>query len=254
LLYKALIINIMAKNKYSIIAGPCSVNSEEELYKTAKEIHNYIDVLRCGVWKARTNPNSFNGSGDITINWLYNISKELELPVAIEVGIPSHIEKALKKNIRIFWIGARTTVNPFYINELCEVLKGENVEVWIKNPIYPDIKLWIGAFERFEKFGINNLKAIHRGFFPYYKSKYRNNPQWKLVDEFKEKFPEIELICDPSHIAGNTKLLESISKKALKKGMNGLMIETHCKPENALSDARQQINPGQLKKLITYIH
>ena len=240
--------------KKIIIAGPCSVSSEEELYKTAKEIHKYIDVLRCGVWKARTNPNSFNGAGDIAIDWLYNISKELNLPVATEVGIPQHVEKALKKNIRIFWIGARTTVNPFYVNEICNSLKGENVEIWIKNPIYPDIKLWIGAIERFRKAGIKNLKAIHRGFFPYYSSKYRNNPHWKLVEKFRKIIPKIDVICDPSHISGNTELLKSISKKAIKMQMNGLMIETHYSPKNALSDANQQVSPQQLKELINNIY
>ena len=242
------------KTKKIIIAGPCSVSSEEELYKTAKEIHKYIDVLRCGVWKARTNPNSFNGAGDIAIDWLYNISKEFNLPVATEVGIPQHVEKALKKNIRIFWIGARTTVNPFYVNEICNSLKGENVEIWIKNPIYPDIKLWIGAIERFRKAGLKNLKAIHRGFFPYYNSKYRNNPQWKLVEKFRKIIPKIDVICDPSHISGNTELLNSVSKKAIKMGMNGLMIETHYSPKNALSDANQQVSPQQLKELINNIY
>ena len=244
----------MIQKKQLIIAGPCSVSSKEELYKTAKEIYNYIDIFRCGVWKARTSPNDFNGSGDITLNWLYNISKELNLPVAIEIGTPEHVEKALKKNIRFFWIGARTTVNPFYVHELCEALKGEEVEIWIKNPIHPDLKTWIGAIERFKKMGLNNLKAIHRGFFPYYATKYRNNPEWKLIKKFQEIMPKMDVICDPSHIAGNIKLLESISRKAIKKGFSGLMIEAHCSPRNALSDARQQVNPKQLKKLINNIH
>ena len=242
------------KRKHLIIGGPCSIASEEELYQTAKEIYNYIDVFRCGVWKARTNPNSFNGLGDITINWLSNISKEMNLPVAIEIGLPSHVEKALKKDIRIFWIGARTTVNPFYVNELCESLKGENVEIWIKNPIHPDIHLWTGAIERFKKFGLNNLKVIHRGFFSYHEKIYRNSPKWGLVKNFQKIVPEIDIICDPSHIAGNTNLLESISKKAIKKGMKGLMLEAHCCPENALSDAKQQLSPKKLKKLLDSIY
>ena len=236
-----------------IIGGPCSVSSKKELYETAKEISNYVDIFRCGVWKARTNPNSFSGLGNITINWLSNISQELNLPIAIEIGLPCHVEKALEKNIRIFWIGARTTVNPFAVNEICESLKGEDVEVWVKNPIHPDLKVWAGAIERFQKIGIKNLKAIHRGFFPYYKTIYRNPPKWKLIKEFQKMAPEIELICDPSHIAGNTRLLKNISKKAIKNGVMGLMIEAHCSPKNALSDAEQQLKPKEFKRLINSI-
>lgn len=243
----------MNRENKLIVAGPCSVNSETELYNTAKEIHKNIDIFRCGVWKARTNPKSYKGSGDITISWLNRISNEFNLPIAIEVGIPKHVEIALKSNIKIFWIGARTTVNPFYIDEICKSIKGENVEVWVKNPIYPDINLWFGAIERFNHCGIKKIKAIHRGFYSYYQSKYRNKPRWHLIDKFKDRFPEIDIICDPSHICGNTDLIEYISKKAIKKGMRGLMIETHCQPDNALSDRNQQINPNQLKKLIKKI-
>ena len=244
----------MTRKKKIIIAGPCSVKSELELYNTARQIYNYIDIFRCGVWKARTNPKSYKGSGNKTIGWLNSVSKEFNLPIAIEVGLPSHIEIALKHNIKIFWIGARTTVNPFYINEICQAIKGSNVEIWIKNPIHADINAWIGAIERFSQIGIKKIKAIHRGFFNFYESKYRNSPKWHLVDELKIKIPNIDIICDPSHICGNTFLLKSVSKKAINRGLNGLMIETHCQPNKALSDANQQINPQELKKLIKEIY
>ena len=233
-----------------IIAGPCSISSREELNHTIKNIYKEIDFFRCGIWKARTDINNFEGVGEKGLIWLSEIEKKYKTPVAIEVGTPKHVEKALQKNIKVLWIGARTTVNPFYVQEICNSIRGSDIEIWIKNPIYPDINLWIGAIERFKKIGVQKLKAIHRGFFCLQEKKYRNAPKWDLIKPIKSIFPDLDIICDPSHISGDKKLLHSISNKAINLGYNGLMIETHFSPKNALSDAKQQVNCSEFKNLI----
>lgn len=233
-----------------IIAGPCSISSREELNKIIKNIYKEIDFFRCGIWKARTNINDFEGIGEKGLVWLSEIQEKFQKPVAIEVGIPKHVEKALKKNIKVFWIGARTTVNPFYVQEICESIKGSDVEIWIKNPMHADINLWIGAIERFKNIGVKKIKAIHRGFFCLKEKKYRNAPKWKLIKSLKEKFPDLNMICDPSHISGDKNLLYAISKKSIDLRFDGLMIEVHPAPKNALSDSKQQINPLEFKRLM----
>ncbi len=233
-----------------IIAGPCSISSKKELENTIKNIYQEIDFFRCGIWKARTNMNNYEGIGEKGLEWLSEMETKYQTPIAIEVGTPKHVEQALNQNLKVFWIGARTTVNPFYVQEICESLKGSEVEIWVKNPIHPDISLWIGAVERFKNIGVKNIKAIHRGFFCLEEKKYRNRPKWNLIKIMKNLFPKLDIICDPSHISGNKKLLYSISKKAISLGFNGLMIETLYSPKNALSDAKQQVNCAELKELI----
>ena len=243
----------MNKEFYTIIAGPCSISTKKELTSIFKTIYKDINYFRCGIWKARTKINSFQGVGDKGLIWLRELQQKYNTPVAIEVGIPDHVEKAIKNNIKVLWIGARTTVNPFYVQELCNCLKGTNTEVWIKNPIYPDINVWFSAIERFKSAKIKKIKIIHRGFFSLNEKKYRNAPMWDLLKETKQKFPELDLICDPSHIAGNKKYISEISKKAISMNLNGLMIETHNYPKKALSDANQQINSTELKEIIKSI-
>ena len=240
----------MHKKNQIIIAGPCSISSKKELHKTIQNIYKEIDFFRCGIWKARTNLNNFEGIGEKGLLWLSEIQEKFNTPVAIEVGIPKHVEKALQKNIKVFWIGARTTVNPFYVQEICESIKGTDVEIWVKNPIHADINLWIGAIERFKNIGIQKIKAIHRGFFCLKDKKYRNSPKWDLIKPLKKKFPDLNIICDPSHISGDKNLLYSIAKKSIHIGLDGLMIEVHASPKNALSDPKQQINPLEFKNLI----
>ncbi len=243
----------MNKKKQLIIAGPCSISSKKELNETIKNIYSEIDFFRCGIWKARTNANHFKGIGNKGLKWLSEIEEKYRTPVAIEVGTPKHVEQALYHDLKVFWIGARTTVNPFYVQEICESIKGTDVEIWVKNPIHPDINLWIGAIERLKNTGIKKIKAIHRGFFCMKEKKYRNSPKWNLIKVIKETFPELNLICDPSHISGDKKLIYSISKKAISLNFDGLMIETHANPENALSDAKQQINCNEFKELMRKI-
>tara|TARA_B100001758_G_scaffold229291_1_gene224104 strand:+ start:611 stop:1351 length:741 start_codon:yes stop_codon:yes gene_type:complete len=240
----------MINKKQIIIAGPCSISSKEELESTIKNIYHEIDFFRCGIWKARTNVQDFKGIGKKGLVWLSEMEKKYHTPIAIEVGTPKHVEQALHQNLKVFWIGARTTVNPFYVQEICESIKGSEVEIWIKNPIHPDINLWIGAIERFKNVGIKKIKLIHRGFFSLEEKKYRNHPKWNLVKLMRNLFPSLEIICDPSHISGDKKLLYSISKKAISSGFSGLMIETHFDPENALSDAKQQVNCSEFKELL----
>ena len=240
----------MNKKKQIIIAGPCSINSKKELNETFKNIYSEIDYFRCGIWKARTNANHFKGIGNEGLKWLSEIEKKYKTPVATEVGTPKHVEQALYHDLKVFWIGARTTVNPFYVQEICESIKGTDVEIWVKNPIHPDINLWIGAIERIKNTGIRKIKVIHRGFFCMKEKKYRNSPKWNLIKIIKKKFPKLNLICDPSHISGDKKLIYSISKKAISLNFDGLMIETHANPENALSDVKQQINCAEFKELM----
>lgn len=240
----------MNKKNQIIIAGPCSISSKEELENTIKNIYTEIDFFRCGIWKARTNMKHFQGVGKKGLKWMYEMEKKYKTPTAIEVGTPKHVEQALNENLKVFWIGARTTVNPFYVQEICECVKGCEVEIWIKNPIHPDINVWAGAIERFKSVGIKKLKVIHRGFFCLEEKKYRNSPKWNLIKKMKTIFPELDFICDPSHISGHKKLLHSISKKAISDGFSGLMIETHASPKNALSDVKQQVNCEEFKTLI----
>jgi chorismate mutase len=238
------------KDKPLWIAGPCSVESPEQIEIIAESLkESGANILRGGIWKPRTRPNSFEGIGEEGLQWLSNAAQKAGLPCATEVANAKHTELALKAGIDILWIGARTTGNPFLVSEIAEVLIGTNTPVMVKNPLNPDIELWIGALERFSKVGIDDLCAIHRGFFSYEKSIYRNPPLWQIPVEVKRRVPQIPIICDPSHISGNSSLVEEISKEALALGFDGLMVEVHDHPEKALSDSSQQITPEQFKRL-----
>jgi len=235
-----------------VIAGPCSAESEEQVLETARQIKAKTDVqvLRAGIWKPRTRPGSFEGIGTIGLKWLKKAKQETGLKTAVEVATGEHVELALKFGVDILWVGARTTVNPFSVQEIADALEGYDIPVLVKNPISPDLQLWIGALERINRAGISKLGAIHRGFSPMSGSEYRNDPTWKIPIELKRLIPDLPVICDPSHIAGNRELIEPVSQKAYDLQMNGVMIETHIDPDNALSDAKQQITPTTLAKLL----
>ena len=233
-----------------IIAGPCSAESENQILETAHQIKDFTDVFRAGIWKPRTKPNSFEGIGEEALLWLNKVQKEKKLKVATEVATAKHVELCLEKGIDMLWIGARTTVNPFYVQEIAEALKGVDIPIFVKNPIHPELSLWIGALERLNKVGIKKLSAIHRGFFTYESSAFRNEPKWELPIKLRKEIRDLPIICDPSHISGGRDLIEELSQIAMDLDMNGLMIETHHHPEIALSDANQQITPKNLSKLI----
>lgn len=236
-----------------LIAGPCSAESPSQLLQTAKGIAlNYPNaIFRAGVWKPRTRPGSFEGKGEEALIWLNEVKSQTGLRFAVEVATPQHVELALKYKTDVLWIGARTVVNPFSVQELAETLKGvKDVPVLIKNPIHPDVNLWIGAIERIFNAGISDLAAVHRGFHQYSPSQFRNDPSWEIPIQLKSLMPDLPLFCDPSHIAGNRTLLAFIAQRAMDLDMDGLMIETHCTPDLALSDAKQQITPDTLKELL----
>lgn len=235
-----------------LIAGPCGAESLEQLQQTAKGLRalNKVSLFRAGVWKPRTRPNAFEGKGEEALKWLAEIKKEFGFKITVEVANAQHTELALKYGIDVLWIGARTTVNPFSVQEIADVLKGTDIPVMVKNPIHADLQLWVGALERVSNSGVTKLAAIHRGFYVYGRTKYRNKPMWQLPIELRTLFPELPIICDPSHISGNRELIPSVAQKALDLGMNGLMIESHFNPSIALSDAEQQLTPTQLGDLI----
>lgn len=236
-----------------LISGPCSAESEEQLLQTAEQLIQYCkpDIFRAGIWKARTNINTFEGFGEKSLKWLLEVKKKFGLPVATEVLTPSHVEICLKAEIDYLWFGARSVVNPYLIGELSEALKGTSVTVMVKNPVNPEIKLWAGAIERLMSKGVNKIIAIHRGFSTYFNEPYRNMPLWEIPLELRRLFPDIPMICDPSHICGKTNCITDIMQQALDLEMDGLMIETHVHPENALSDKSQQMTPFQLGKKLS---
>lgn len=244
-------VNTLLLKRPLIISGPCGAETREQLLQTARELAaiSKIDILRAGIWKPRTKPGNFEGIGEPGLSWLQEATQETGLPFMVEVASPRHVELALKYNVPIVWIGARTTVNPFYVQELAEALKGTGVPVYIKNPISPDVDLWTGAVERFLSTGAW-VGMIHRGFSLYGSGLYRNPPMWNLPIEMKRRFPDLPLICDPSHICGNRTELKSVSQTSIDLGMDGLMIESHISPDLAWSDARQQITPDQLNTLL----
>lgn len=236
-----------------IIAGPCSAESEAQMLDTAKRIKESapeVSVFRAGIWKPRTKPNGFEGVGIIGLNWLKKVKEEYGFQTATEVANAHHVDAALKADVDILWVGARSTTNPFTVQEIAEALKGTDKTVLVKNPVNPDLALWIGALERLLAQGITNLGAIHRGFSTYQKTKYRNSPNWQIALDFKNQFPNIPLIVDPSHICGNRQGLSAIAQEALNLGYSGAIIETHCNPNEAWSDAAQQITPEVLGNLI----
>ena len=234
-----------------LISGPCSAETEEQVLKSCLGASKHgASILRAGIWKPRTRPDSFEGVGKIGLPWIKTAGEITGLPVTIEVANAKHVDLALKAGIDIFWIGARTSVNPFTIQEIAEALRGVDIPVLIKNPVNPDLELWIGAIERLYKSGINKMAAIHRGFSVYKPKPYRNLPMWEIPIELRRRIPDIEIICDPSHICGKRSLLLDISQKALDLEFDGLMIETHIDPDHALSDAAQQLTPDDLGKLL----
>ncbi|MDX1652371.1 MAG: chorismate mutase [Brumimicrobium sp.] len=236
-----------------LIAGPCSAETESQVHKIAGDLarNSTTAVLRAGIWKPRTRPNSFEGIGEEGLKWLVDAGKENGLPTTTEVANSKHVELALKAGVDILWIGARTTVNPFAVQEIADALSGVKITVMVKNPVNPDLMLWIGAFERFQKAGIDDLIAIHRGFSVYNHPKYRNVPNWEIPIALVEKMPELPLICDPSHISGKRDGLMEVAQKAMDLNFTGLMLETHNNPDEAWSDAQQQITPGRLTELIS---
>ncbi len=236
-----------------LIAGPCSAESEEQLLDTARGIVEHapqVKAFRAGVWKPRTRPGGFEGAGDEALAWMKRVKDETGLLTMIEVATPEHVEAALKAGIDMLWIGARTTPNPFSVQGLADALRGVDVPVFVKNPINPDLQLWIGAIERLGAAGVTRLAAIHRGFNWFERTPYRNSPMWEFPIRLKAAFPHLELICDPSHIAGHPDKLGEIAQQALDLNFSGLMIETHRDPRHARSDAQQQIAPPALRILL----
>jgi chorismate mutase len=246
---------IETNGKPLIIAGPCSAETEEQVWETVTQIkaEGYAHVIRAGVWKPRTRPGSFEGMGEAALPWLVAAKKETGLPIAIEVATPQHIELALKYGVDILWIGARTTVNPFNVQDLADALRGVDVPVLIKNPVNPDLALWIGAFERINRAGITKMGAIHRGFSNAQENKYRNSPMWNIAIELKTMFPQLPMIGDPSHMAGKRSLLFELSQRAMDLSYDGLIIESHRDPDQAWSDASQQLTPAALGLMLNEI-
>ena len=234
-----------------IIAGPCSVESEEQILATARALAQIpqVTMLRGGIWKPRTRPDAFEGRGEEGLVWLREAKRTTGLPIITEVATPEHVELALKYDIDALWVGARTVVNPFSVQQLADALRGTDVPVFIKNPVSPDVNLWLGAFERFQKAGVKRLVAIHRGFAYYKETPYRNYPMWEIPIELTQRL-NVPLVTDVSHICGNRELLQATAQKALDLATDGLMIECHINPEAALTDAKQQITPEELKTLL----
>lgn len=235
-----------------VIAGPCSAETEEQVMSTAKALSaNGIKILRAGIWKPRTKPGGFEGVGSEGLAWLKKVKQETGMYVSTEVATQKHVYEALKFGVDLLWIGARTTANPFAVQEIAEALQGVDIPVLVKNPVNPDLELWIGALERLSNVGLTKLGAIHRGFSSYDKKIYRNLPQWHIPIELKRRYPDLPIICDPSHIGGKRDLIEPLSQQAMDLGYEGLIIETHCDPENAWSDAAQQVTPARLKEILS---
>ncbi len=241
----------MKLNHPLVISGPCSAETEEQVLNIAHQLKNTdATVLRAGIWKPRTRPGNFEGVGSLGLKWLQRAKQETGMLIATEVANANHVDLALKHDIDVLWVGARTTVNPFMVQEIANALQGTNKIVLIKNPINPDLALWLGAVERICSANINNVGVIHRGFSSYEKSKYRNNPEWQIPIDLKNNFPDLPLICDPSHIAGRSDLIFDISQTALDLNFDGLMIETHHNPNEAWSDAAQQVTPEILVQIM----
>jgi chorismate mutase len=235
-----------------VIAGPCSAESEQQVLSTARGLAGspYVKVFRAGIWKPRTRPNSFEGVGKTGLAWLKKVKTETKLMTTTEVANARHVELCLENEVDILWIGARTTVNPFIVQEIADELKGSDIPVMVKNPINAELGLWLGSIERLYQAGIRKLAAIHRGFSTYDETEYRNRPHWDIPIELKRLLPRLPLICDPSHIGGHRRFIEPISQMALDFGIKGLMIETHIDPDNALSDSKQQITPNELIEML----
>ncbi|ARV07394.1 3-deoxy-7-phosphoheptulonate synthase [Polaribacter sp. SA4-10] len=234
-----------------VIAGPCSAETEEQVLKIAHELKDSdVSYFRAGIWKPRTRPGMFEGVGEIGLRWLKKVKEETGMKTCTEVANAAHVKLAIENDVDLLWIGARSTVSPFIMQEIADALAGTDKIVLVKNPVNPDLALWLGGIERLYTAGIKNLGAIHRGFSTYEKTKYRNTPEWQLAIEFQNRFPDLPLINDPSHITGDREMIQDVSQIALDLNFNGLMIETHFDPENAWSDAAQQVTPTKLKSIM----
>lgn len=237
-----------------VIAGPCSAETKEQVMNTAKELAaKGIKIFRAGIWKPRTKPGGFEGVGVKGLAWLKEVKKETGMYVGTEVATPMHVYEALKAGIDVLWIGARTTANPFAVQEIADALKGVDIPVFIKNPVNPDLELWIGALERIHNAGLKRMAVIHRGFSSYDKKIYRNLPQWHIPIELRRRIPNLPIFCDPSHIGGKRELIASISQQAMDLNFDGLIIESHCDPDSAWSDASQQITPEVLDYILSLL-
>lgn len=239
------------RNSPCVVAGPCSVESEEQILGTAKELVRCgATLLRGGIWKPRTSPGSFEGVGEKGLSWLKAAGQVVGLPVATEVATPSHVERCLAAGIDVLWIGARTTTSPIAVQEIANALAGVDIPVMIKNPMSPELKLWIGAIERMRRAGVVRVVAVHRGFSTHIRHQYRYQPLWRIPLELRREMPTIPILCDPSHISGERRFVPEVAQKAMRLGFDGLMVESHWRPESALSDRGQQLSPTQLAKLI----
>ena len=235
----------------SVVAGPCSAETEEQVMETAKGLKELgINVFRAGIWKPRTHPGSFEGVGAPGLKWMQRAKKEYGLKIATEVAGEKHVFECLKYGVDLVWLGARTTANPFLVQEIADALKDTDIPVLVKNPVNPDIDLWVGALERLNRAGIKKLGVIHRGFSTADKIKYRNDPQWQMAVELRSRYPELPFFVDPSHMAGCKDYIRELSQRSLDLGFEGLMIESHCNPSCALSDAKQQLTPAELTDLL----
>ena len=244
-----------AKSLPLIVAGPCSAETEEQVLSTALEIEKIpqVSVFRSGIWKPRTRPSGFEGVGDAGLGWLEKVKARTRLMTAVEVASPEHVKVVLEHGVDILWVGARTVVNPFSVQEISKALKGVDIPVMVKNPLSPDIRIWIGALERLNQAGIRKLIAVHRGFSYFKRTPYRNSPMWEIPIELKQLCPDLPVLVDPSHICGEPGLLLYVSQKALDLEMDGLMIESHIRPDEALTDKEQQITPAGLKSLLSHL-
>ena len=237
-----------------VIAGPCSAETEEQVMETAKDLaKNGVRIFRAGIWKPRTKPGGFEGVGSVGLTWLQEVKKETGMLVATEVANKQHVEEALNAGVDVLWIGARTSANPFAMQEIADSLVGADVPVLVKNPVNPDLELWIGAMQRIYNAGIRQIGAIHRGFSAYGKHLYRNMPQWHIPIELRRRMPELTLICDPSHIGGKRELVAPLSQQAMDMGFDGLIVESHCDPDRAWSDKSQQVTPEVLNFILNML-
>ncbi|MBR1687181.1 MAG: bifunctional 3-deoxy-7-phosphoheptulonate synthase/chorismate mutase type II [Prevotella sp.] len=237
-----------------VIAGPCSAETEEQVMTTAKELASYgCHMFRAGIWKPRTKPGGFEGNGEKALPWMQQVKRETKMKVATEVATPEHVELAMKYDVDILWVGARTSANPFAMQALADAMKGLDVPVLVKNPVNPDLELWIGALERINQAGVKRLGAIHRGFSSYDKKIYRNLPMWQIPIELHRRIPELPIINDPSHIGGRRELIAPLCQQAMDLGFEGLIVESHCDPDKAWSDAKQQVTPDVLDYILSLL-
>ena len=242
---------IFTEPRPSVVAGPCSAESEEQVMETAKGLKEMgLNVFRAGIWKPRTHPGCFEGVGVEGLEWLRKVQSEYGLKVSTEVASERHVAECLKAGVDMVWLGARTTANPFLVQEIADALSGTDIPVLVKNPVNADLELWIGALERLNRAGIKKLGVIHRGFSTFDKIKYRNDPQWQVAIELRSRYPELPFFVDPSHLGGHKDYIHEIAQRSLDLGFEGLMIESHCNPSVALSDAKQQLTPSELDELI----